>query len=93
MATGLGFWSVLRDRELVRWTTGHSKTTTAFAVDAGLMYVPFSRNAPQSAFTLLPIDFGAYTFTQSAPTQSFNRSALGLRGGGYLGPPARGRGP
>jgi hypothetical protein len=60
------------------------KTSNAFAVDAGLMYVPFSRNALQSAITLLPIDYGAYTFTQSAPAQSLNGRDTGFQAKGYL---------
>jgi len=32
-----------------------------FALDAGLMFIPFSRNFLQSAASLLPIDYGAYT--------------------------------
>lgn len=49
---------------------GEFKVRDAFALDAGLMFIPFSRNSLQSAASLLPIDYGAYTFTQSAPTQS-----------------------
>jgi hypothetical protein len=59
------------------------KATNAFAVDAGLMYVPFSRNAIQSASTLLPIDYGSYTFTQSGPTQSFTGRDTGFQAKGY----------
>src|SRR5947208_10727309 len=33
---------------------GEFKASDAFAVDAGLMFVPFSRNSVQSAATLLP---------------------------------------
>src|SRR5439155_13294257 len=39
----------------------------ALLVDAGLMFVPFSRNSVQTAATLLPIDYGTYTFSASAP--------------------------
>ncbi|HZT75825.1 MAG TPA: porin [Vicinamibacterales bacterium] len=59
-------------------------TTNAFMVDAGLMYVPFSRNSVQSAATLLPVDFGAYTFTQSAATQSSTGRDTGFQARGYL---------
>ena len=38
------------------------KATEAFAVDAGLMFIPFSRNFLQSAASLLPIDYGAHTY-------------------------------
>jgi hypothetical protein len=56
----------------------------ALAIDAGLMFVPFSRNSLQSAATLLPIDYGAYTFTQSAPTQSATGRDTGFQARGYL---------
>jgi len=56
----------------------------AFTLDAGLMFVPFSRNSLQSAATLLPIDYGAYTFAQSAPTQSSTGRDTGFQARGYL---------
>jgi hypothetical protein len=60
------------------------KAADAFTLDAGLMFVPFSRNSLQSAATLLPIDYGAYTFTQSAPTQSATGRDTGFQARGYL---------
>ena len=63
---------------------GEFKTSDAFAIDAGLMFVPFSRNSVQSAATLLPIDYGAYTFSQSAPTQSSTGRDTGFQVKGYL---------
>jgi phosphate-selective porin O/P len=60
------------------------KANDAFAVDAGLMFVPFSRNSIQSAATLLPIDYGAYTFSQSGPTQSSSGRDTGFQAKGYL---------
>ena len=60
------------------------KAHDAFAVDAGLMFVPFSRNSLQSAATLLPIDYGAYTFAQSAPTQSTVGRDTGFQAKGYV---------
>jgi hypothetical protein len=56
----------------------------ALTVDAGLMFVPFSRNSVQTAATLLPIDYGAYTFAQSAPTQSSTGRDTGFQARGYL---------
>ena len=56
----------------------------AFAIDAGLMFIPFSRNSLQSAATLLPIDYGAYTFSQSAVTQSSTGRDTGFQAKGYL---------
>lgn len=39
----------------------------AFKVDVGMMMMPHSRNGTQSAATLLPIDYGGYTFLDSGP--------------------------
>jgi hypothetical protein len=41
-----------------------------FMVDAGMILVPLSHNHGQSATTLLPIDYGAYTFSESTPLGS-----------------------
>ena len=60
------------------------KATNAFSVDAGLMFVPFSRNFLQSAASLLPIDYGAYTYTQSGPTESSTGRDTGFQARGYL---------
>jgi len=63
---------------------GEFKARDEFALDAGLMFVPFSRNSVQSAATLLPIDYGAYTFTQSAPEQSSTGRDVGFQAKGYF---------
>src|SRR5262245_44830936 len=63
---------------------GEFKFSDAFALNAGLMFVPFSRNSVQSAATLLPIDYGAYTFAQSAPTQSATGRDTGFQAKGYF---------
>lgn len=55
-----------------------------FMLDAGLMFIPFSRNSVQSAASLLPIDYGAFTFTASAPTQSSTGRDTGFQARGYL---------
>jgi hypothetical protein len=60
------------------------KATDAFAVDAGLMFVPFSRNFLQSAASLLPIDYGAFTYSQSGPTESSTGRDTGFQAKGYL---------
>jgi hypothetical protein len=60
------------------------KANDAFAVDAGLMFIPFSRNFLQSAASLLPIDYGAYTYAQSGPTQSSTGRDTGLQAKGYF---------
>jgi hypothetical protein len=39
----------------------------AFKVDAGMIMLPHSRNGTQSAATLLPVDYGPYTFIDSGP--------------------------
>ena len=41
-----------------------------FMVDAGMILVPLSHNHGQSATTLLPVDYGPYTFTESTPLGS-----------------------
>lgn len=56
----------------------------ALAIDAGLMFVPFSRNSLQSAASLLPIDYGAYTFTQTGPTESIVGRDTGFQAKGQL---------
>jgi phosphate-selective porin O/P len=56
----------------------------ALTVDAGLMFVPFSRNSIQSAATLLPIEYGANTFAQSPSTQSSTGRDTGFQARGYL---------
>jgi hypothetical protein len=69
---------------IVQDAFGEFKPSEAFALDAGLMFVPFSRNSIQSAATLLPIDYGAYTFSQSAPTQSSTGRDTGFQARGYF---------
>jgi hypothetical protein len=60
------------------------KASDAFALDAGLMFIPFSRNYLQSAASLLPIDYGAYTYTQSGPTKSSTGRDTGFQARGYV---------
>jgi hypothetical protein len=63
---------------------GSFKANSAFALDAGLMFVPFSRNSVQSAASLLPIDYGVNTFNQSGPTQSSVGRDTGFQARGYF---------
>jgi len=63
---------------------GEFKATQAFAVDAGLMFIPFSRNFLQSAASLLPIDYGAHTYDLSGPTQSSTGRDTGFQAKGYV---------
>jgi len=63
---------------------GEFQLHPVLAIDAGLMFVPFSRNSLQSAATLLPIDYGAYTFAQTGPTESTVGRDTGFQAKGYL---------
>jgi hypothetical protein len=69
---------------IVQDAYGEFKVRDAFAFDAGLMFVPFSRNSLQSAASLLPIDYGANTFAQSGPTQSSVGRDTGIQAKGYF---------
>jgi len=40
----------------------------AFKIDAGMIMLPHSRNGTQSAATLLPVDYGPYTFLDAGPS-------------------------
>jgi hypothetical protein len=62
---------------------GEFKVHDAFALDAGLMFIPFSRNFLQSAASLLSIDYGAYTYSLSGPTQSSTGRDSGFQARGY----------
>lgn len=53
-------------------------------VDAGLMLVSATRNGLQSAASLLPIDYGAYSFTTSGPTQNSAGRDTGAQLKGYF---------
>jgi hypothetical protein len=63
---------------------GEFKVHDPFALDGGLMFVPFSRNSLTSAADLLPIDYGANTFNQSEPTQSTVGRDTGFQARGYV---------
>ena len=69
---------------IVQDAYGEVRFHDAFSLDVGLMFVPFSRNSIQSAATLLPIDYGAYTFAISAPTQSTIGRDTGVQAKGYF---------
>lgn len=60
------------------------KHSDGLMLDGGLILIPFSRNGLQGATTLLPIDYGAYTFTQNAATQSNVGRDTGFQGRGLL---------
>ena len=56
----------------------------ALTLEAGLMFIPFSRNSLQSAATLLPIDYGTNTFNASTPTESTTGRDTGFQARGYF---------
>ena len=60
------------------------KLHDALALDFGLMFVPFGRNNVQSAASLLAVDYGAYTFSISGPTQSVVGRDTGVQAKGYV---------
>ncbi len=55
-----------------------------FKVDAGMLLVPGSHNGLQSAASLLPVDYGAYSFLQSDTTKSKVGRDYGVLARGYL---------
>jgi len=55
-----------------------------FMIDAGLMLPPLCRNCVESAATLLSLDYGAYSFVESAGTQSVVGRDTGFLAKGYL---------
>jgi hypothetical protein len=44
--------------------------TNSFVVEGGLLLIPLCRNCYASAASLLPLDYGGYSFLQSGPTGS-----------------------
>lgn len=62
-------------------TYNHSQK---FKVDFGMLLIPFAHNSNQSAATLLPIDYGAYSFLNSAPTKSRVGRDYGVAMRGHL---------
>ena len=60
------------------------KLADGLMLDAGLMFIPLCRNCFQSGATLLPLDYGAYSFLESAPTQSVVSRDTGFQARGYL---------
>jgi hypothetical protein len=60
------------------------KFSQAFLVDGGLLLMEQTYNHNQSAASLLPVDFGPYTFVESTPLQERVGRDYGLRARGYL---------
>jgi hypothetical protein len=55
-----------------------------FQLDGGMLLLPLSHNTGQSAATLLPVDYGPYSFLASDPTRSKVGRDYGLQARGYL---------
>lgn len=55
-----------------------------FQLDGGMIIIPVSHNSAQSAATLLPVDFGSYSFMASDPTRSKIGRDYGLQARGYI---------
>jgi hypothetical protein len=55
----------------------------AFKVDAGMILIPLGHNHNQSAATLLPVDYGPYTFTEGTPLGSRVGRDYGVQLRGY----------
>ena len=58
--------------------------SNAFMIDAGLLLPPLCRNCLESAGGLLSLDYGTFSFTESAPTQSSVGRDTGALAKGYL---------
>lgn len=54
-----------------------------FKVDLGMMLFPLSHNHGQSAATLLPVDYGAFTFVESGPMGERVGRDYGIQVRGY----------
>jgi len=61
-----------------------NRSMATYTAESLTSVIPFSRNSIQSAATLLPIDYGANTFAQSAPTQSSTGRDTGFQAKGYF---------
>lgn len=53
-------------------------------VDAGMLLIPDSHNSCQGAISLLPVDYGPFSFTASTPTESRVGRDYGAEVRGYL---------
>jgi hypothetical protein len=79
-AKALGSGFIMQDAFAEWKPTG----TTAFMIDGGLMLIPLCRNCLESAGTLLSLDYGSFSFNQSAATQSSVGRDTGIQFKGYL---------
>jgi hypothetical protein len=55
-----------------------------FKIDAGMLLIPNSYNSETSAATLLPVDYGPFSFLASTPTDSRVGRDYGVQARGYL---------
>lgn len=76
-ALGSGF---ITQDAFIEW----KPVSNAFIVDAGLMLPPLCRNCLESAASLLSLDYGSFSFLESAPTQSSVGRDTGFQAKGYL---------
>jgi Phosphate-selective porin O and P len=60
------------------------KIANEFQLGGGLFLVPLARNTLQSAASLMTLDYGAYSFSFSAPTQNVVGRDTGFHARGYL---------
>jgi hypothetical protein len=58
--------------------------TPSIMIDGGMLLLPLSHNAQQGATTLLPVDYGPYSFLASTPTTSRVGRDYGAQFRGYL---------
>lgn len=79
-ALGSGF---ITQDAFVEWKA-LGATNNAFIIDAGLMLPPLCRNCLESAASLLSLDYGSFSFTESAPTVSSVGRDTGVLAKGYL---------
>ncbi|HSF40698.1 MAG TPA: hypothetical protein VLT87_12965 [Thermoanaerobaculia bacterium] len=61
------------------------KFSQGFMLEGGMLLLEQSYNHNQSAASLMTVDYGPYTFVESAPTTSRVGRDYGLRARGYLG--------
>jgi hypothetical protein len=79
-AKNLGAGFITQDA-FIEWKPRGQNT---FILDAGLMLIPLCRNCLESAATLLSLDYGSFSFLESAPTQSSVGRDTGVLAKGYL---------
>ncbi len=77
-AKALGSGFILQDA-FVEW-----KIANEFMIDGGLILIPLCRNCNESAASQLAIDYGSFSFLESAPTTSSVGRDTGFQAKGYL---------